>query len=108
MASTRELLYAGVVEFIVAARESRIAGITTGDSRRHASLQLEDMIGSAAVETWQRGMQRSNGAPMPRPMQQAMEVNHSAALGAVTEWATPREVVQMIGAVTAATGPYRR
>ncbi len=39
----------------------RIAGITTGDSRRHAPLQLADMIGGAAVETWQRGMQWTPG-----------------------------------------------
>lgn len=39
----------------------RIAGITTGDSRQHAPLQLADMISGAAVETWQRGMQWTPG-----------------------------------------------
>lgn len=39
----------------------RIAGITSGDSRRHASLQLADMIGGAAVETWERGMDPTPG-----------------------------------------------
>ncbi len=39
----------------------RIAGISTGDSRQHAPLQLADMVGGAAVETWERGMRLTPG-----------------------------------------------
>jgi hypothetical protein len=37
----------------------RVRKIVSGDSTAHGALQLADMIGGAAVEAWQRGVQET-------------------------------------------------